>query len=72
MSSKKQLRKKRMAEERAQAEARGKMNPALVFTLLILAAVALIAGGVAVFGEEGPGEPPRPGAVWSPEHGHWH
>jgi hypothetical protein len=68
MSSKKQIRRKRR-EERAATRSKG-INPAKVFILVMvglvvaIAVVALIVGGGA--------QPPRPGMVWSPEHGHWH
>ena len=49
------------------------MNPALAFALVIAAVIGLTLGGVMLFGDRsGPGDPPWPGAVWSPAHGHWH
>lgn len=49
------------------------MNPAVVFILAISAAVLVLVVGVSLFSDRsGPGEPPFPGAVWSPAHGHWH
>lgn len=71
MSSKKARRRKRREEERK--ESRKGVNPALVFILAIgLAVLATVAVSV-VFGDgSAPGDPPRPGAVWSEAHGHWH
>ncbi len=72
MSSKKARRRNRrkvVEEERS----RRKLNPVTVFLLGIAAAIliaALVAWGLG--GPSGPGDPPRPGAVWSAEHGHWH
>ena len=71
MSSKKQLRKRRQEEEKASP--RSKVNPAVLFIAGIAVVVLGLVVGVAVSGgESGPGEPPFPGAVWSPAHGHWH
>lgn len=73
MSSKKAHRQQRREAERARTEARRGMNPALAFALVIAAAIGLTLGGVMLFGDRsGPGDPPWPGAVWSPAHGHWH
>ena len=69
MSTKKQLRRERMEKE-AQGK-RAKMNPATMFMLSVAVAVVVL-GAVAFFFGTGVGEPPWPGAVWSPEHGHWH
>lgn len=72
MSSKKARRRKRRKKEKE--ERRGtKLNPAIVFMLGIAVAIVLTVVWVWVFGDpSGPGEPPWPGAVWSPSHGHWH
>jgi len=71
MSSKKQLRRKRQKEK--EERPRGKVNPAVLFIVGIAAVVLALVVGVALFGgESGPGEPPWPGAVWSPAHNHWH
>jgi hypothetical protein len=73
MSSKKELRRKRRAEARELEREHRKANPALLMVLGIVLAVVLTVGGVWLFGDRGgPGEPPWPGAVWSPAHGHWH
>ena len=74
MSSKKAERKKRQERER---QRRGrKRNPAVLFILAVGVGLALLVGGALLFGDptsSGPqGDPPYPGAVWSPEHGHWH
>jgi hypothetical protein len=71
MSSKKQLRRKRQKEE--EERPRGKVNPAVLFIVGIATVVLALVAGVALFGgASGPGEPPWPGAVWSPAHDHWH
>lgn len=71
MSSKKERRRKR--QEREQEHARRKLNPAAVFIVGIGLAILLTVIGAMVLGDRsGPGEPPWAGAVWSPEHGHWH
>jgi len=69
MSTKKQLR--RAKREKEEGTKRSKLNPATMFMLSVVAAVVLL-GAVAFFFGTGAGEPPYPGAVWSPEHGHWH
>ncbi len=72
MSSKKARRRsRRKVEEEERSHSR--LNPATVFILGIAAAIVLtvlVAWGLR--GSPGPGDPPRPGAVWSAEHGHWH
>ena len=71
MSSKKARRKKR--REREREERKKGMNPALLFILAIGAAVLVTAAVSVTFGgSSAPGDPPRPGAVWSEAHGHWH
>lgn len=71
MSSKKGRRRKLREQERDRP--RGKLNPAIAFMLSIALAVLLMVVGVVVFGDrDGPGQPPWPGAVWSPAHDHWH
>lgn len=71
MSSKKALRKQQ--REAAKEESRKGMNPAILFILAIGVAVLVTVVVAAVFGESSaPGDPPRPGAVWSEAHGHWH
>lgn len=71
MSSKKALRRQRAEKKRA--ERKKGLNPATLFILVIGILLALIVVSVYVFGEAGgPGDPPWPGAVWSPSHGHWH
>lgn len=72
MSSKKELRRKRQAR-RQELRNRSARNPAFFFALGIGAAILLTLGAFALFGDRaGPGEPPRPGMVWSPAHDHWH
>jgi hypothetical protein len=68
MSSKKQVRRKRR-EQRAAARGKG-INPAKAFILVMVGLVVLI-GVVALIAGRG-AQPPRPGMVWSQEHGHWH
>lgn len=71
MSSKKALRRQQREAEKEQS--RKGMNPALLFILAIGVAVLVTVVVAAVFGESSaPGDPPRPGAVWSEAHGHWH
>lgn len=74
MSSKKEVRRKRRARKQEQEQkARSGRRTALLFALGIAAAILLTLGGFALFGDSaGPGEPPRPGMVWSPAHDHWH
>jgi len=68
MSSKKARRRK--VQEQALADNRKGLSPVTIFILGIGLALALVVGGVVVFGDRE--EPPYPGAVWSAEHGHWH
>lgn len=71
MSSKKARRKKRREEEKQ--ERRTGMNPALLFILAIgVAVLVTVVVSVVFVGSSAPGDPPRPGAVWSEAHGHWH
>lgn len=71
MSSKKARRRKRKQQE--QERGGRKLNPATVFILSIAIAILLTVGSVIAFTDRsGPGQPPWPGAVWSPDHGHWH
>jgi hypothetical protein len=67
MSSKKQLRRKRKQQR---AEQRPGINPATAFILVVAVLVVLI--GVVAVVKGGDPTPPREGAVWSAEHGHWH
>lgn len=70
MASKKELRRKRR-QEKQEKHGRGKMDPATLFIVVVVAAiVALTAVGLFLRRDSEP--PPWPGAVWSPEHGHWH
>jgi hypothetical protein len=70
LSSKKQLRRARRAQVEV-AKERAKVNPTILF-IASIAAVVLVLGVVAfVFRADTP-PPPWPGAVWSPQHGHWH
>lgn len=70
MSSKKQLRRKRRQQNAANTRNR-KINPATAF-ILVTVALIVIVGIVASLRSSDVGAPPWPGAVWSPEHGHWH
>jgi hypothetical protein len=68
MSSKKELRRRRAIEERERSKP--KVNSALIFVLVAVAALLVIVGVAYLLYD--PGEPPWPGAVWSSLHGHWH
>ena len=71
MSSKKARRRARRKQERE--ERRSKLNPVTLMVLGMGLAILLTVVGALVFGTgAGQGEPPWPGAVWSPSHGHWH
>lgn len=73
MSSKKAHRKKRREQEQAK---RGKrVSPVTLFILGTVALIVLMVVGAMLFGDPStgpPGDPPWPGAEWSPSHGHWH
>lgn len=71
MSSKKARRRKR--HEQNQDSTRSGLSPVALFMLIIgLALLGTVVVAV-VFGDgSSRGEPPRPGAVWSSAHGHWH
>lgn len=68
MSTKKKLRRRRQTQEK---EKRGGINPAVAFIVFVGLAIAAVVLIGYLLGGGGP-EPPFPGAVWSPEHGHWH
>ena len=68
MSSKKARRRK--LREEAQDRSRRKLSPATLFILGIGLALVLTAVGGLFFWDRD--TPPRPGLVWSEEHGHWH
>ena len=71
MSSKKARRRERHA--RNQDSSRSGLSPVALFMLAIGLAMLVTVVAAVVFGDvSGPGEPPRPGAVWSAAHGHWH
>ena len=71
MSSKKARRRKR--REKENEEHRSGLSPVMLFMLGIGMVVILVVVAGLVFGvNSGPGDPPRPGAVWSEAHGHWH
>jgi hypothetical protein len=73
MSSKKDRRRKRQEQEKAQAQARGGRNPATMFIVGIAVILLLtVVGAMVLRARSGPDQPPWSGAVWSPEHGHWH
>jgi hypothetical protein len=67
MSSKKTRRR----QARARQERKPRVNPATLFILFVAAALLALGVAAMVLGD-GRGDPPHPGAVWSPEHGHWH
>jgi hypothetical protein len=69
MSTKKQLRRER--REKSEQVKQRKMNPATLFMIGIVAAVVVM-GVFAFFFQSDTNRPPFPGAVWSPEHNHWH
>jgi hypothetical protein len=70
MSTKKQIRRERR-EKTEQGKQGRKVNPATVFMVGIVAAVVVL-GVFAFFFQDESNRPPWPGAVWSPEHNHWH
>lgn len=70
MSSKKKLRQKRR-EQNATQRRKG-IDPGVAFILITAALVVVIGVVAALVGGPERGTPPRPGAVWSAEHGHWH
>ncbi len=71
MSSKKALRKK--AREKKKEERRSGLSPVTLFILGVGVAVILaVVAGLVLGVDPGSGDPPRPGAVWSDAHGHWH
>lgn len=67
MSSKNQIRQERRRKKR-EAKTRRKLNPAVTFSLAIGLILLVIMVAAYFLG----GGPPEPGAVWSPEHQHWH
>ncbi len=69
MSSKKRLRQKRK-QEKAQAQRRG-LSPATLFIIITLALIVVLVVVAYLTGDARPNAP-RPGAVWSEAHGHWH
>ena len=72
MSSKKARRRGR--REKANEEGRRSgLSPVTLFMLAVGMALLLAVGIAVVLGaNSGPGDPPRPGMVWSEAHGHWH
>lgn len=66
--------KARRHERKAQQAAarRDARKGVRVLTMLVAAAVVLVAIAAVVFRDGSRPPPPRPGAVWSAEHGHWH
>jgi len=71
MSSKKARRRAR--QEQIQNGRRSRFSPVTLFMLSIGLVISLIVVVTIVFGDRSDrGEPPRPGAVWSAAHQHWH
>ena len=71
MSSKKARRRER--HEQNQDRSRSRLSPVALFILIIGLAMLVTVIGAVVFGDRSArGAPPRPGAVWSAAHGHWH
>lgn len=71
MSSKKARRRER--QEQDQDRRRSRLSPVTLFILGIGVVVLVTVVGALVFGDpSGRPGPPRPGAVWSAAHGHWH
>lgn len=71
MSSKKARRRAR--QEQSQKGRRKGFSPATLFMLSIGLVIAVIVAATVVLGNGSDrGEPPRPGAVWSAAHQHWH
>jgi hypothetical protein len=72
MSSKKARRRGRREKESEERHSGG-LSAVTLFILAVGTALLLAVGIAMVFGvNSGPGDPPRPGAVWSEAHGHWH
>ncbi|HCR04941.1 MAG TPA: hypothetical protein DIU18_07120 [Gemmatimonadetes bacterium] len=68
MSTKKQRRRTR---QRQKGTTKAKLSPVTIF-LLSIAALLLAVGVIgSLVGNDRP-PPPRPGAVWSETHGHYH
>ncbi len=71
MSSKKARRRKR--HEQDEDSNRPRLSPVALFILIIgLAMLVTVVGAVVFRDRSDRGDPPRPGAVWSAAHGHWH
>jgi hypothetical protein len=70
MSSKKQIRRQQR-ERSEEVKKRSRLNPATLFIFGVVAAV-LVMGVFAFFFQSDANRPPWPGAVWSPQHNHWH
>ena len=68
MSTKKQRRRTR---QRQKGTTKAKLSPVTIF-LLSIAALLLAVGVIgSLVGNDRP-PPPRPGAIWSETHGHYH
>jgi len=71
MSSKKARRRERL--EQSQDGSSSRLSPVALFMLIIgLALLGTVVGAVVFGGGSDRGDPPRPGAIWSSAHGHWH
>lgn len=70
MSSRGKARRQRIQAQKA-AVRRGSRRGVKIITLALVGAIVLAVAAALIFRDKGTAAP-RPGAVWSPEHGHWH
>ncbi len=70
MSSRGKARRQRMQAQKAAAR-RDSRRGVKLMTLLMVGAIVVVIAAAVLFRGEGSAAP-RPGAVWSAEHGHWH
>lgn len=70
VSSRGKARRQRVQAQKA-AVRRGSRRGVRLVTLLMVGAIVVVIAAAVLLREEGSAAP-RPGAVWSAEHGHWH